>query len=365
VRSSGDVADDLLRARIRAEGPLPVEQVMAEANAAYYARGEAIGADGDFITAPEISQIFGEIVGLWLAVVWQQMGSPGRVILAECGPGRGTLMTDALRALAPVPAFREAVELHLIETSPALRALQAKALGDAVHAWHDDLDALPDGAPLLVVGNEFLDALPVRQVVRRGGTWCLRRIGLEPDGSGLRFVDGEPVAADDLAASVRHGAPDGAIAETHPAGRKVMAAIGERLVNQGGAALLIDYGHAVSAAGETLQAVRGHRSLPVLADLGNADLTSHVDFQEAGAAARAAGASTRGPVEQGVWLRSLGAEVRAAALQRSVPPDQGEAVRGALHRLIDPASMGSLFKAICVTAPDAPCPPGFEEAAAP
>ncbi len=356
-----------LRARIRAEGPLPVEAVMAEANAAYYARGTAIGGAGDFITAPEISQIFGEIIGLWLAVVWQQMGSPARVLVAECGPGHGTLMADALRALAPVPAFRDAIDLHLVETSPALRARQGETLGDAVSAWHDDLAGLPMDAPLLLVANEFLDALPVRQVVRKHGRWHLRRVALEGDGAsaGFVFVDGEPVAAGDLAAPVRDGAPDGAIAETHPAGRAVMADLGRRLSAQGGAALLIDYGHATSAVGETLQAVRGHRPTPVLTHLGKADLTSHVDFQEAGAAARLAGARTHGPVEQGRWLQSLGAEMRASALQRAAPPEQAGAVREALHRLIDPARMGSLFKAMCVTAPDTPCPPGFEEAAAP
>ena len=206
-----------LRGRIRAEGPLSVEAVMAEANAAYYAAGPVLGAEGDFITAPEISQVFGEIIGLWLAVVWQGMGAPGRVILAECGPGRGTLMADALRALAPVPAFRDALELHLVETSPALRARQRDALGDAVTAWHDDLGGLPDDAPLLLVGNEFLDALPVRQVVRRGASWRLRRVGLTPDEGGFCFVEGETVPADDVAESVRHGAPEGAIAESHPA----------------------------------------------------------------------------------------------------------------------------------------------------
>jgi len=209
--------EDRLRARIAAEGPLPVEDVMAEANAAYYARGTAIGAAGDFITAPEISQVFGEVVGLWTAVVWQLLGMPKPVSLVECGPGRGTLMADALRALAPVPAFREALEVHLVETSPALREVQCATLGDAVTAWHDGLETLPD-RPLLLIANEFLDALPVRQYVRVGAAWHLRRVDVDADGA-FRFVTGEPVAADDLDPRVRARAPDGAIAEVCPAAR--------------------------------------------------------------------------------------------------------------------------------------------------
>lgn len=358
-----DVADRL-RARIRAEGPLAVEQVMAEANAAYYAAGPVLGAEGDFVTAPEISQVFGEIIGLWLAVVWQGLGAPGRVVVAECGPGRGTLMADALRALAPVPAFRDALALHLVETSPTLKACQREALGDAVTAWHDTIDTLPDDAPLLLIGNEFLDALPVRQVVRRGSDWRLRRVGLAADGQGFLFVEGESVPAEDLAWSVRRGAPEGTIAETHPAARAVVAEIGRRIARQGGAALLIDYGHPASAAGDTLQAVRRHRPHGVLDDLGRADLTTHVDFQEIATAAVRTGARVFGPAEQGPWLRALGVEVRAAALRRAATPAQAEDLRAALHRLIDPAGMGSLFKVLCVTRADASCPPGFEQAAA-
>ncbi|MBB4287360.1 class I SAM-dependent methyltransferase [Roseospira goensis] len=354
--------EERLRARIAAEGPVPVETVMAEANTAYYARGTAIGAAGDFITAPEISQVFGEIIGLWLAVVWQMIGAPRPVTLVECGPGRGTLMADALRALAPVPAFRAALDLHLIETSPTLRACQRAALGDAVTAWHDTLETVPADRPLLLVANEFLDALPVRQYVRAPDGWRLRRVGLETTG-GFAFVAGEPSAADDLAVWVRDRAPVGAVAEVCPAAREVMASVGRRLARSGGVALVIDYGHAVSAAGETLQAVRAHRFHTVLDALGTADLTTHVDFQALGEAARAAGAMVQGPVEQGPWLRALGVEARAAMLRRTASDAQAASIQAAVRRLIDPGEMGRLFRVFAATEPGMAALPGFEEAA--
>ncbi|WP_299439188.1 SAM-dependent methyltransferase [uncultured Rhodospira sp.] len=350
--------EDRLRARIAAEGPLPVEDVMAEANAAYYARGTAIGAAGDFITAPEISQVFGEVVGLWTAVVWQLLGMPKPVSLVECGPGRGTLMADALRALAPVPAFREALEVHLVETSPALREVQCATLGDAVTAWHDGLETLPD-RPLLLIANEFLDALPVRQYVRVGAAWHLRRVDVDADGA-FRFVTGEPVAADDLDPRVRARAPDGAIAEVCPAARDVVAAVARRVAARGGAAVFIDYGHAVSAGGDTLQAVRRHAQHPVLQGLGTVDLTAHVDFQALAESAESAGVLSHGPVDQGSWLRALGAEMRAAQLCRHANENQAEAVRSGVRRLIDPGEMGTLFRVFAVTAPGLASPPGFE-----
>ncbi|MQX36583.1 class I SAM-dependent methyltransferase [Roseospira navarrensis] len=355
--------DARLRARIAAEGPLPVETVMAEANAAYYARGPAIGAAGDFVTAPEISQVFGEIIGLWLAVVWQMMGRPPRVILVECGPGRGTLMADALRALAPVPAFRAALEVHVVETSPTLRETQRATLGDAVAAWHDTLATVPDDAPLFLVGNEFLDALPVRQYVRAAGRWHLRRVGLDGAGA-LAFVTGEPAPADDLHPRLRDGAPDGApdgaIAEVCPTAREFVSDLGRRIVHQGGVGLLIDYGHPRSGCGETLQAVRGHRYHPVLRDLGTADLTTHVDFEALSRSVAAFGAAAHGPVEQGVWLRALGAEARAAMLRQGGSPEQDAEIQRAVRRLIDPEEMGRLFRAFAVTGTESDVLPGFE-----
>ncbi|KAA5607420.1 class I SAM-dependent methyltransferase [Roseospira marina] len=351
--------DTQLRQRIAAEGPLAVETVMAEANAAYYARGEAIGAAGDFVTAPEISQVFGELIGLWLAVVWQMLGAPERVLLVECGPGRGTLMADALRALAPVPAFRAAVEVHLVETSPVLRETQRAALGAAVTAWHDTLDTVPEDAPVLLVANEFVDALPVRQYVRAEGAWHLRRIGLDADGAPV-FVVGEAVPADDLAPRLRAGVPERAIAEVCPAGRAFAADVARRVTAQGGAGLIIDYGHGLSATGDTLQSVRAHNYHPVLRDLGSADLTTHVDFEALGHAAVSAGGCIQGPIEQGAWLRALGVEARAAALRRTASPDQDRAIHLGVRRLIDPAEMGRLFRVIAVATAGLATLPGFE-----
>ncbi len=352
--------EDSLRARIAAEGPLPLETVMAEANAAYYARGDVLGAAGDFITAPEISQVFGELIGLWMAVVWQMMGAPERVCLVECGPGRGTLMADALRALAPVPAFRAALQVHLVETSPTLRAHQRRTLAGADVIWHDSLDTVPTDRPVLLVANEFVDALPIRQYARQGEHWRLRRVGIDPDTSLLTVVDGEGVAADDLDPAVRTRAPDGAIAEVNPAGRAFAAAVGARLASRGGAALIIDYGYPGAATGDTLQAVRRHRYHPLLQDLGTADLTAHVDFQALATAARASGAMVCGPVEQGAWLIGLGVEARAARLRAAASPAQERGIRAAVHRLIDPREMGRLFRVIALAAPTLAPPPGFD-----
>jgi SAM-dependent MidA family methyltransferase len=267
-------------------------------------------------------------------------------------------MADALRALAPVPAFRAALEVHLVETSAALRETQRAALGDVVTAWHDALETLPE-RPLFLIGNEFLDALPVRQYVRVDDGWHLRRVGLAEDGRFV-FVVGEAVTADDLDPRVRAGAPDGAIAEVCPAARAFVADVAQRVVASGGAALLIDYGHGVAAGGETLQAVSRHQYHSPLEGLGSVDLTAHVDFQALDETARSVGARTHGPVEQGAWLRALGAEARAALLCRDAVPKQADAVRAAVCRLVDPTEMGSLFKVFAVTGPGLGPQPGFE-----
>lgn len=349
---------DILRRRIETDGPLTVAQFMETALAhpehGYYRKKDPLGAAGDFITAPEISQMFGEIIGLWLAVVWQGLGGPSRVILAEAGPGRGTLMADILRAAAMLPAFRAAAEVHLVETSPALRARQAAALRDATPAvspvWHDDLSELPADAPLLLVANEFLDALPVRQYLRTDGQWRERMVGI--DNAGFVFLAG-PVA--DIAAPP---ARDGDIFEINDAARAAAALIGARLASQGGAALLIDYGHEHSAVGDSLQAVRKHAYASVLDAPGDADLTAHVDFQAVAMAARPARAL---PLRtQGRFLRSLGIELRADRLARA-QPDKAEDIARSCRRLIHASEMGTLFKVICLTHPDLPLPPGFSD----
>lgn len=319
-----------------------LDAFMARAAAAYYARPGAIG--GDFTTAPEISQAFGEVLGAWCAVMWNRMGRPDPVILAECGPGRGTLMADALRALAGVaPDFRAALRLHLVETSPALRAAQRRAIGDAV--WHDDAASLPDG-PLLLLANEFLDALPIRQFVRRGETWLERYVS---DGAFVeRCIQGAPPP--DAAA------PEGAVLERCEAAQAVVATLAARPRL---AALFIDYGHD-GGFGDTLQAVAGHATgLDPLDDPGSRDLTAHVDFGALTERARVAGAAAFGPTPQGVLLQRLGLATRAAMLAQTRPRLAREILSGA-ERLLAPERMGRLFKALAVCDPALGIPPGFE-----
>ena len=344
-----------LAGSIRRDGPMPVSAFMAAAlldpSYGYYATRDPFGAAGDFITAPEISQTFGELVGLWAAVAWQAMGGPARVVLAELGPGRGTLMADLLRAAATLPPFRAALDVWLVEASPVLRRRQEAALAGQTAHWADSFSDLPPG-PLLLVANEFFDALPIEQYVRASDGWRRRMVGLDA-GGGLAFVVG-PLADPGPAPA----APADAIFETCPAGRRLAADLGRRLATQGGAALLIDYGHGRSAAGDTLQALRRHRPAPVLDTVGEADLTAHVDFEALAAAAIPARAW--GPVPQGHFLRSLGIETRAARLAAGKDPAQAADILGRMHRLIDAAEMGTLFKVMALADPALPPLPGLD-----
>lgn len=358
---------DLIARRIRAAGPLTVAEFMAEAlqhpRHGYYTGRDPLGAAGDFITAPEVSQVFGELIGLWCAEVWAQMGRPDPVLLVELGPGRGTLMADGLRALAVAPDFRRALRLHLVETSPALRALQARALAKAEPIWHERLEAVPAG-PLLLVANEFLDALPIRQFERRSGGWHERRVGLAPGGNKFAFaLDPAPSPSAALIPPRLSTAPEGSVAEVRPAALSLAGGLAERLASEEGAALFIDYGHGESACGDTLQAVRQHRYHPVLEAPGSADLTAHVDFEAFAGAARDAGARSCGPVTQGSFLRTLGIELRAQQLVANASPESGAAIRAGMRRLIDADQMGTLFKVLALTHPDLPTPAGFAVAA--
>jgi SAM-dependent MidA family methyltransferase len=302
---------------------------MASCNAYYYGSRDPLGASGDFTTAPEISQMFGELVGAALADVWRRAGSPVGVRYVELGPGRGTLARDALRVMR---SARLDPPVHLVETSPTLRKAQADLLGRVTH--HDAISDLPCDAPLLVVANEFLDALPIRQHV--GGV----ERHVEWIGNGLAFDR------------------DGEVIETSPARDDAVRALAKRLVRLGGAALVIDYGHARSAPGDTLQAVRDHRFAPVLDDPGELDLTAHVDFQRVAEVARAAGAFVAGPAEQGAWLERLGIQARARALANAAPTRAGE-IEAARARLCRPDQMGSLFKVLAIHSPEWPSPAGL------
>lgn len=339
------------------EAPERLDRFMARAAAAYYAGRDPFGARGDFTTAPEISQAFGECLGLWAAVLWQSMGRPAPVLLAEAGPGRGTLMADALRAIGQVmPGFRAALRVHLVEQSPALRAAQARALeaplAGAAATWHEDFSTLPDG-PLLLLGNEFLDALPVRQFVRRGAGWAERHV--------LAGAFTERPAGPVAGLELPDSAPEGAVQEVSEAARGLVARLAARLAAQGGAALFLDYGPAASGLGDSLQALSSHRAADPLGPPGSADITAHVDFAALARAARAAGAAVHGPVPQGLFLQSLGLVTRAAMLARAAPASAGHQLSAA-QRLIAPEGMGRLFKALAICHPDLTPPPGFEAA---
>lgn len=324
-----------------------LDRFMARANATYYATHNPYA---DFTTAPEISQGFGEVLGLWAAVVWQAMGRPDPVILAEAGPGRGTLMADALRAVGrAAPEFAAALRLHLVESSPELRALQAVRLPQAT--WHDRVDALPSG-PMILLANEFLDALPIRQFVRHGQGWSERYVA---EG---RLVEAPVPTAEQALPGL--AAPEGAVVEVCEEARAVARQLAARFAApSGGAALFVDYGPAARAPGDSLQALREGQFADPLADSGEADLTAHVDFAALAEAARAAGAQAQGPVAQGLFLARLGLPQRMEKLAAGQSPAQAAALLAGVRRLTEPHAMGRLFKALALCAPGLPVLPGF------
>jgi len=346
---------DVLRERIARHGPLPVDQYMraclADPRLGYWQRADTIGAGGDFITAPEISQVFGELVGLWSVTVWDGMGRPSSLRLVELGPGRGTLMRDALRAANAVPAFVDAATVHLVEVGTPLRQIQAQTLAsrrDAV-TWHSALDQVPPGASI-IVANEFLDALPIRQLIYRDGTWHERVVDLAPEG-GLQFGAGSPV---DFRADIE--AKQDAIVELRAGEEDVLRFLATRkdpLV-----ALLIDYGPAEPSSGDTLQAVRRHAYADPLVEPGTADLTAHVQFAALADKSRAAGLAAHGPITQAEFLGRLGIVERTQRLMAANPGRAGE-IEAAVQRLISPTGMGGLFKVMAVASPHLPPPLPF------
>ena len=352
-----------IRRIIAIDGPLDVARYMALCLGhplhGYYVARDPFGHAGDFVTAPEISQMFGELIGLWSAAAWQAMGAPAPLRLIELGPGRGTLMADALRAANIMPAFRAALAVHLVETSPRLVARQRETLPglDIPLAWHRDLGEVPEG-PAIVIANEFFDALPIHQAVKTSVGWHVRMVGLADDR--LTFmVSPDPMPGfERVLPEPLHDAPVGAIYEWRD--DRIVLELAQRLVHSGGIALIIDYGHAESAPGETLQAVRGHRFADPLAEPGVADLTAHVDFAALARAAKRVGARTHGPVTQGAFLRRLGIEQRAQRLKADATPQQAADIDAAIARLTDRDAMGDLFKVLATADPKLQTLPGFD-----
>lgn len=345
-----------LARQIEAGGPISIAHYMAEANAHYYATRDPLGVAGDFTTAPEISQMFGELIGLCLADAWSRSGRRADPLYVELGPGRGTLAADALRAMESAALAPKA---HFVETSPALRHRQRSAVPHA--AFHDDPDSIPDRGPLLIVANEFFDALPIRQIVRGDHGWRERAVirGAGDAGDSFMAIPGYR-RVDALVPSHLAAAPVGSIIETCPAGAAVALALANRIARQGGIAIFIDYGYEGPAVGDTLQAVRGHRMTDPFRDVGESDLTAHVDFATLGNMARQAGLNVLGPVGQGAFLTMLGIDARAASLSRSAPARAAE-VETARARLVDADQMGTLFKAMAIVHPDWARPEGFAQ----
>ncbi len=345
-------------------GPIGVDRFMALAlghpRLGYYVTRDPFGAAGDFTTAPETSQMFGELLGAWAVDVWTAMGKPTTVRLVELGPGRGTLLADALRVARRLPDFLDAIDLQLVEISPALREVQRRTLADCGRplSWPAGLKAVPPG-PAIVLANEFFDALPVRHYVRMQRGWHERLVGLG-DRALVFGLAPEPES------SITLDAPNGAMVEIGLAAQEFAKALAEHLVRNQGAALVVDYGYMVPAFAETLQAVRGHRFTDPLSAPGEADLSAHVDFGGLTRSARAAGAAVYGPVPQGTFLRGLGIDARAAALKRHATPEAAAAIESALARLTGAGTperpgMGHFFKALCIAAPGLPVPPGFPD----
>jgi NADH dehydrogenase [ubiquinone] 1 alpha subcomplex assembly factor 7 len=341
---------DIFRRLIATTGPISLAHYMAEANARYYSNADPFGEAGDFITAPEISQMFGELIGLWLADLWIRAGREEPAYYVELGPGRGTLARDALRAMK---RYGLEPKVHFVETSVALKEMQLHTVPEA--QFHPDLANVPFEGPILLVANEFLDALPVRQLVRTGVGW--REVMVATDGDRFVCVPGaRPLDA--ALPEDRRGAPEGTLIETSPAAASIVYEVAGRLAEQGGAALFIDYGHAEPRTGSTFQAVRRHKKVDPFKTPGEADLTAHVDFAMLAQVARSRGCRWLGTVPQGAWLCALGIEGRADALSEFAPQHR-EALHSAMHRLTDAEQMGELFKVMALAAPNWPDGVGF------
>jgi NADH dehydrogenase [ubiquinone] 1 alpha subcomplex assembly factor 7 len=337
---------------IAIEGPLRMDRYMSlclgHPRHGYYITRDPLGDKGDFITAPEVSQVFGELIGVWAAGVWGQMGQPDAFSLVELGPGRGTLMADVLRTVRKAaPACAAAASLHLVETSPVLRAKQRAAVGEGA-SWHDRLEDVPEG-PMILIANEFFDAIPIRQFERREGVWRERVVGLSDGRLSIGVGGIVPGSMGE----------DGDILEFAPAREEIARHIGQRLASHLGAALIIDYGHLHTAPGDTLQAMRAHAFVPVTETPGEADLTSHVDFEKLAHALGEAGAVVQPGMTQRDFLLAMGLAQRIAQLQGKADDATRATLSRQMARLADEAQMGNLFKVLCATSPGMSTPYPF------
>jgi len=341
---------------IRSAGPMPVwrymELCLTHPRYGYYIARDPLGREGDFTTSPEVSQMFGELLGLWAASVWREMDSPSELHLIELGPGRGTMMADALRAMRVLPDLYQALHVHLVEINPVLRAKQKATLPALRNlTWHDSLATVPEG-PSVIFANEYFDVLPIHQAIKRDGGWHERTVDIGADGQLIFGASAEPIQRFELLLpELVRAAPAGAIFEWRPDSEAMT--IASRLRDQGGAAVIIDYGHVRSDAGDTFQAIAKHSYTDPLKHPGQADITAHVDFQAIARAAEDVGARVHGPVTQGEFLKRLGIETRAMTLMAKATPEVSEGVSSALKRLIDSGrgGMGSMFKVIGISDP--------------
>ena len=351
---------------IVADGPMPIDRFMALAlghnEHGYYMGRDPFGRTGDFITAPEVSQMFGELIGIWVAAGWQMMDAPGSWNLIELGPGRGTLMADLVRACSVMPGLRDGMKVHMVEMSPALKVVQGETMKRAgiEVQWHDRLEDVPD-APSLIIANEFFDALPVRQLQAQSGRWHERVVGLDADNALVFGLASDAVAqamvpswAGDAAS-----AGDGAIAEISPVRDAVAREVGRRVAKEMGAALIIDYGHVKSATGDTLQAIAKHQFADILSQPGKADVTTHVDFEALAGALSADGARVYGPVTQGDFLVKMGLKEREEMLRKRADARQRIRLSKGAQRLVSGNEMGQLFKVLALAHPDMPKPAPF------
>lgn len=348
-----------LARRIRTTGPITLADYMGDClmhpDHGYYQQERIFGADGDFITAPEISQMFGEMIGLWLANRWHAMGAPTHINLIELGPGRGTLMADILASTRNVAGFHDAVSVHFLELSEQLRAEQQKAVPNA--QWHSSLATIPNG-PVLMIANEFFDALPIHQFEFRDGVWFERSVTLDDDGN-LKLTLTEPSAKFALIPDHLRKPTSNAVIEVSPAAIGIMRDIGDRLNNDGGAALIIDYGYDHANFGDSFQAVKDHRYCDALTAPGKADLTAHVNFESLKRMATDAGLKIGGPVGQGKFLMQLGLGNRAGTLVNGKNEEEQAETFSALKRLSAPDEMGELFRVLSVSDIDQDMAPGF------